>query len=59
MNQKQSRRSFLEQCAKCGGACCALLALGGISAAQESAPAKPGEVQKPLDPKALAYCGIP
>jgi hypothetical protein len=54
VNQKQSRRSFLGQCAKCGGACCALLALNRISGAQETAPA-----QKPIDVAALAYCGIP
>jgi hypothetical protein len=54
MNQKQSRRNFLEQCAKCGGACCALLALGPISKAQETGPA-----QKPIDVTALSYCGIP
>lgn len=59
VNQKQSRRSFLGQCAKCGGACCALLALGRVSGAQESAPAKPGEVRKPLDLKTLSYCAIP
>jgi hypothetical protein len=59
MNHKQSRRSFLGQCAKCGGACCALLALGRILPAQESAPTKPEQDKKPLDLKALAYCGIP
>lgn len=59
MNQKQSRRSFLGQCAKCGGACCALLALNQISGAQENAPARPGPEEKPLDLATLAYCGIP
>lgn len=59
MNQKQSRRSFLERCAKCGSACCALLALNGISRAQESAPARSGPDEKPVDLAALAYCGIP
>ena len=59
MNQKQSRRSFLEQCAKCGGACSALLALNGISRGQESAPARSGPEEKPLDLTTLAYCGIP
>ncbi len=59
MNHKQSRRSFLEQCAKCGGACSALLFLGRISRAQESVPAQPGREEKPLDLAALAYCGIP
>ncbi len=58
-NQKQSRRSFLGQCANGGGAFCALLVLGRISGAQESATAKPGQTQKPVDPKALCYCGIP
>ncbi len=59
MSQRRNRRSFLEQCAKCGGAGCALLALGWISPAQESAPAKPGQAQKPLDPETLCYCAIP
>jgi hypothetical protein len=59
VNEKQSRRSFLEQCAKCGGACCALLALNRISRAQENAPARSGPEEKPVDLAALAYCGIP
>lgn len=59
MNDKQSRRSFLGRCANGGGAFCALLVLGRISGAQESATAKPGQTQKPVDPKALCYCGIP
>jgi len=59
MNHKQGRRSFIGQCAKCGGVCSALLALGRISWAQESPSAKPGQEQKPLDLKALGYCGIP
>ena len=59
MNRKQSRRSFLEQCAKCGGACSALLALNRISRAQETAPAPSGRQEKPVDLAALAYCGIP
>ena len=59
MNRKQSRRSFLEQCAKCGGACSALLALNRNSRAQETAPAPSGRQEKPIDLAALAYCGIP
>jgi len=59
VSQKLNRRSFIGQCAKCGGAGCALLAWGRISPAQESAPAKPGPGAKPLDPKTLCYCGIP
>ncbi|MBP1769497.1 MAG: hypothetical protein H6P96_115 [Candidatus Aminicenantes bacterium] len=59
MNPMQSRRSFLEQCAKCGGASCALLALSRISLAQESAPTPSGREEKPVDLAALAYCGIP
>jgi len=59
MNQKQSRRSFLAHYAKCGGVCCALLALGRISRARESAPAQSGRKEKPVDLTALAYCGIP
>ena len=59
MDKTRSRRQFLVGCAKCGGACCALLALGRILPAQENAPATPGQDKKPLDMKTLAYCGIP
>ncbi|HOW84412.1 MAG TPA: DUF3795 domain-containing protein [Candidatus Aminicenantes bacterium] len=59
MIHKQSRRSFLGQCAKCGGACWALLALGRISRARESVSAQAGRQEKPIDLAALAYCGIP
>jgi hypothetical protein len=58
VNQKQSRRSFLGQCAKGGGACSALLALGRLSRAQGRGTSS-GQAQKPLDLKALCYCGIP
>ena len=57
MENRTSRRRFLALGAKCGGACCALMAARRLPSAQESAPAKPG--QKPIDPKALCYCGIP
>jgi hypothetical protein len=53
VNKEQSRRSFIGQCVKCGGACCALLALSRLSRAQENAP------EKPVDLTALGYCGIP
>jgi hypothetical protein len=59
VNKTQSRRSFIGQCAKCGGACCAMAILNRIAPAQESAPAKPGQDKKPLDLKSLCYCGIP
>lgn len=59
MKHKLDRRNFLGQCAKCGGACCAMLALGRISPAQETAPAPSGRQVKPIDLAALAYCGIP
>jgi hypothetical protein len=59
MNQKQSRRGFLGLCAKCGGACSALLALSRVLGAQENAPAQAGPEEKPVDLRALAYCGIP
>ena len=59
MEQKQSRRQFLVRGAKCGGACCALLALGRTLPARERATAKPGQEKKPVDLKALSYCGIP
>ncbi len=59
MEQRQSRRQFLVGSAKCGGVCCALLALSRLLPSQETAPAKPGQDKKPIDPKALSYCGIP
>ncbi|MCK7479497.1 MAG: hypothetical protein M0C28_20735 [Candidatus Moduliflexus flocculans] len=59
MNQKQSRRSFLGQCAKCGGACLRLAGpepdLG--SAGERACPAGPG--REAPDLATLAYCGIP
>ncbi|MBM3304492.1 MAG: DUF3795 domain-containing protein [Candidatus Aminicenantes bacterium] len=58
MNHKQNRRSFLAQCAKCGGACCALLALNRISRARQTAVPLARQ-EKPIDLAALAYCGIP
>ncbi|NLH77789.1 MAG: DUF3795 domain-containing protein [Acidobacteria bacterium] len=58
MSNEQSRRSFLGRCAKCGGGCAALLAFGRVSRAQGSGTSS-GQPQKPLDPKALCYCGIP
>lgn len=59
MKPKHDRREFLMHCAKFCGAGCALLALGKISMAQESAPVKPGQETKPLDLAVLSYCGIP
>ena len=58
MSNEQNRRSFLGLCAKCGGACSALLALGRLSRAQGSGTSS-GQAQKPLDLKVLCYCGIP
>jgi hypothetical protein len=58
MSKEQSRRSFLGRCAKCGGACAAFLALGRLSPAQGSGTS-PEQAPKPLDMKALCYCGIP
>ncbi len=59
MEQIQNRRRFLGHCVKFCGAGCALAILDRIASAQESAPAKPGQEQKPLDLKVLCYCGIP
>jgi hypothetical protein len=59
MDQKPGRRGFLEQCAKCGAAGCALLVLNRVSPGQENATVKPAPGSPPLDLKKLAYCGIP
>lgn len=59
MESQQSRRRFLEHCAKYGGACCALLAWNRHLPAQEGPDKKPDPAKKPIDLKALAYCGIP
>ncbi len=59
MKRTQSRRQFLVGGAKCGGTCCALLALSRILPAQEGEQEKQGPERNPVDLKALAYCGIP
>jgi len=59
MEKKQSRRQFLEQCAKCGGVCGALLVLNRLGPAQESSSSKSGREQAPVDLAKLCYCGIP
>jgi len=59
MESKQSRRRFLKQSAKFGGACCALLAWN-LSLPGEGFPQeKKDQGKKPIDLKQLAYCGIP
>jgi len=59
MESRQSRRRFLKQCAKFGGACCALLAWNRRLPAEESPEKKRDEGKKPIDLKQLSYCGIP
>jgi hypothetical protein len=59
MESKQSRRRFLEHCAKFGGACCALLAFNRNLPAEESPEKKKEQEKKPIDLKQLSYCGIP
>ena len=58
MIKTQNRREFLVRCTRAGGACCALLAWGRPTPAQEAVGGKTGSA-KPLDLKALSYCGIP
>jgi hypothetical protein len=59
MESKQSRRSFLINCAKFGGACCTLLAWNRLLPAEENPEKKNGQEKKPIDLKQLSYCGIP
>ena len=55
MESQKSRRRFLEDCEKMGGACCALLACHRLLPA-EGTPQGSG---KPIDLAQLSYCGIP
>jgi hypothetical protein len=59
MKSRQSRRRFLEHCAKYGGACCALLAWNRPLPAEGGPQEKMDQEKKPIDLKELAYCGIP
>jgi hypothetical protein len=59
MSEKQDRREFLDQSLKFCAVFCAMGVWRSLAPAQESAPAKPGDVQKPIDLKALSYCAIP
>jgi len=58
MIKTQNRREFLVRCTRAGGVCCALLACGRPALPQGATGGKTGSA-KPLDPKALSYCGIP
>jgi hypothetical protein len=54
MESQKSRRLFLKDCAKMGGACCAFLAC------QRFLPAEGGlQNTKPIDLAELSSCGIP
>jgi hypothetical protein len=59
MESKQSRRHFLQQGTKFGGACCALLAGHRILPAGEIPGEKRGQDKKPLDLAQFSHCGIP
>jgi hypothetical protein len=59
MREKHGRREFLDHGVMVCAAFCAMGVCRSIAPAQESATAKPGQAQKPVDPKALCYCGIP
>jgi hypothetical protein len=58
MESKQSRRHFLGQAAKLGGACCTLAAWNRLSAA-ERLVATGSQEDKPLDLVPYSMCGIP
>jgi len=59
MESQKSRRRFLEDCAKFGGACCALLAWSRHLPAEGGPQEAKDQGKKPIDLKQLAYCGIP
>ncbi len=59
MESWKSRRRFLKDGAKMGGACDALLGCRGLLPAGEIMSAMLGQEAKPLDLKVLSYCGIP
>ncbi len=59
MESQQSRRRFLEDCAKFGGACCALLVWNRHMPAADGSQEEKGQEKKPIDLKQLSYCGIP
>jgi hypothetical protein len=59
MSEKHGRREFLGHGVK---TCAVFCAMGGwrkVASAQEGAAAKTEQAQKPLDLKALCFCGIP
>lgn len=59
MESKQSRRGFLKQFVKAGGACCALLAFNRHLSAEDNPQEKNNREKKLIDLKKLSYCGIP
>jgi hypothetical protein len=59
MESQQSRRRFLGNCAKFGGACCALLAWNRLLPAVDGPQEEKSQEKKPIDLTRLSYCGIP
>jgi hypothetical protein len=59
MESQESRRRFLQDCAKYGGACCALLAWNRHLTAGVVLQEKKDQPGKLIDLKQLSYCGIP
>jgi hypothetical protein len=57
MDQNQSRRAFLGQCAKIGGFCSMLCFLNKDILAQDSTGVKEKKADKKLDLKKYSYCG--
>ena len=59
MESKQSRRGFLKNMVKAGGACCALLAWNMQLPAEDNPEEKNAQEKKLINLKELSYCGIP
>jgi hypothetical protein len=59
MASQQSRRHFIQQCAKLGGTCCVLLAWSRYLPADEGREPKKDQGKEPLDLEEISYCGIP
>jgi hypothetical protein len=59
MDENQSRRNFLEKCAKIGGLCSALYLWNKNLLAQDSTKNKKDTFNESIDLKKYSYCGIP
>jgi hypothetical protein len=59
MESQKSRRRFLQDCAKLGGACCLLLGWNQNLSAVERFEITEDQETKPIDLKVFSLCGIP